>query len=147
LASEGNELFPVEPESPTPHRDKIEGLLENRKLPQGDKDSAKRTLERYEQWVEEMHSLEAEGDEKVEALVRLLNDYKRFVELELIWDSEADFLFRQRGQLKLDNSIIEEFLPRLADPAIITTLEGKTYAAGRRRRSRRPTSPRRSPGP
>jgi hypothetical protein len=37
----------------------------------------------------------------------------RFVELDLIYDSPSEFLYRQKGQLKLDNTVIEEFLPRL----------------------------------
>ncbi len=41
------------------------------------------------------------------------NRYKMFVELDLIYDSPADFLYRQKGQLKLDNTILEEFLPQL----------------------------------
>jgi hypothetical protein len=79
-----------------------------------------------------MKEAPGEGDDKVRALVDLLNGYKRHVELEVIWDSEADFLFRQRGQLKLDNSIIEEFLPYLVDPAIIPALRGRRYVAGPR---------------
>ena len=129
VESEG-ELFPARPDSPRPHRDKLEGLLNNSKLPPGDLETVRQTIVRYEEWIEAMHRLELEGDEKVEALVGLLNEYKSFVELELIWDSEDDFLFRQRGQLKLDNSVIEEFLPRLVDPDIVPALGGKTYASG-----------------
>ena len=36
-----------------------------------------------------------------------------FIELNLIFDSPKDFLYRQKGQLKLDNTILEEFLPQL----------------------------------
>ncbi|MEI6452293.1 MAG: Bpu10I family restriction endonuclease [Actinomycetes bacterium] len=79
-----------------------------------------------------MNALGSRGDEKVGELVALANQYKRSVELDVIWDSDADFLFRQRGQLKLDNSIIEEFLPRLVDPAIIPALKGKDYCSGPR---------------
>lgn len=124
------ELSPIKPESPTPHRDMLEKLLTNRKLPEADLNSVRQTIHRYGAWVQAMDRIEAKGDEKVEALVRLLNEYKNFVELELIWDSEADFLFRQRGQLKLASSVIEEFLPRLANPDIVPSLEGKTYTRG-----------------
>lgn len=123
-------VSPVNPESPTPHRDMLEKLLSNRKLPEGDLNSVRQTIRRYEAWTQAMDRIEAKGDQKVEALVRLLNEYKNSVELELIWDSEADFLFRQRGQLKLASSVLEEFLPRLADPDIIPSLEGKTYTRG-----------------
>lgn len=79
-----------------------------------------------------MSGLAEQGDILVEKLVACLNAYKRFVELELVWDSEADFLWRQRGQLKLEASILEEFLPRLADSRIIPALSGMQYIAGPR---------------
>ncbi|MGI8911163.1 MAG: Bpu10I family restriction endonuclease [Rubrobacteraceae bacterium] len=127
-----DDLLPVRPESPTPHRDKLRELLNNHKLPKGDGESVQRAIECYDRWIEAMDSISLEGDNKVKTLVDSVNEYKKFVGLEVIWDSEADFLFRQRGQLKLDNSIIEEFLPRLVDPAIIPALEGKTYVTGPR---------------
>ncbi|MGQ4809784.1 hypothetical protein NKDENANG_03215 [Candidatus Entotheonellaceae bacterium PAL068K] len=43
----------------------------------------------------------------------MTNRYKTFVELDLIFDSPENFLYRQKGQLKLDNTILEEFLPQL----------------------------------
>lgn len=126
------DFLPVSAESPTPHLDKLKELLNNHKLPEPDRASVAAAIEKHQEWVGRMDALETTGAEKVKDLVELLNEYKRFVELELIWDSEADFLFRQRGQLKLDNSIIEEFLPRLADPKIIPALEGKSYVSGPR---------------
>lgn len=131
-SQEGEDLLPVSRESPTPHLDKLRELLSNHKLPKGDRESVEQAIERYRHWIAAMNSLDAAGEEKVKALVGLLNDYKRFVEVELIWDSEADFLYRQRGQLKLDNSIIEEFLPFLIDPSVIPSLEGKQYVSGPR---------------
>ena len=44
-------------------------------------------------------------------MVGLLNEYKFYVDVNLIFDSPEDFLYRQKGQLKLDNTVIEEFLP------------------------------------
>ena len=35
----------------------------------------------------------------------------------LVFDSEYDFLYRQKGRLKLGDAIPEEFLPRLAGRA------------------------------
>ncbi len=132
LESEESDLLPVRPDSPTPHYDKLQELLNNHKLPEEDKKSIRQALERYEKWIQSMNEIDSEGDEKVRSLVKSLNEYKSFVELEVIWDSEANFLYRQRGQLKLDNSIIEEFLPRLVDPAIIPALEGRIYVTGPR---------------
>lgn len=48
-----------------------------------------------------------------------LNEYRLWVDVELIFDSEDNFLYRQKGQLKLDNSMLEEFLPRLIHPSIL----------------------------
>ncbi len=115
---------------PTPHRSKLVELTSNAKAPQADREAAAESLERYDAWIAAMASLTSAGDEKVRDLVSLLNAYKRHIELELIWDSRADFLFRQRGQLKLDNSIIEEFLPWLVDPAIIPQLAQTDVFAG-----------------
>jgi hypothetical protein len=41
----------------------------------------------------------------------LFNQYKLYLDLNIIFDSQQDFLYRQKGQLKLDNTVIEEFLP------------------------------------
>ena len=56
-------------------------------------------------------------------MVSLLNDYKLYVDLNLIFDSPNDFLYRQKGQLKIDNSIIEEFLPILVTTALADSFE------------------------
>lgn len=132
MSDEDRDLLPVRSESSTPHRDKLRELLNNHKLPESDRESVQQAIERYESWIKFMKENDMEGDDKVRTLVDALNEYKKFVELEVIWDSEADFLFRQRGQLKLDNSIIEEFLPWLVDPTVIPALGGKTYVTGPR---------------
>jgi hypothetical protein len=115
---------------PTPHRSKLVELLKNSKLPRGDRSSVEGAMERYESWINDMTSIEATGDELVRQLVALVDDYKKSVELDLVWDSEEDFLFRQRGQLKIDNSIIEEFLPWLIDPRVIPELTEQDLHAG-----------------
>jgi len=115
---------------PTPHISKLRELLNNPKVPESDHKNVHAAIARYEAWISAMAELQSVGDEKVSDLVRLLNDYKRSIELELIWDSSSDFLFRQRGQLKIDNSIIEEFLPWLVDVAIIPELADDDLFAG-----------------
>ncbi|WP_121747730.1 Bpu10I family restriction endonuclease [Streptomyces sp. E2N166] len=115
---------------PTPHKSKLVELLKNPKLPEDDRFAVEESIERYKSWVGDMASIDATGNELVRRLVDLTNDYKKSVELDLIWDSGEDFLFRQRGQLKIDNSIIEEFLPWLIDPRVIPALADQDLFAG-----------------
>ena len=96
---------------PTPHGDKLRALLENDKLPEGARPEVRAAIVNYERWLTEMEAIQGSGDEVVEPLTQALNRYKRYVDLELVFDSESDFLYRQKGQLKLDNTILEEFLP------------------------------------
>ena len=97
----------------TPHADKLRALLGNDKLPEVDKPRVSEAIERYQDWAKEIATLEGENDSVVEPLVASLNRYRKWIDLDLIFDSTADFLHRQRGQLKLDNSVLEEFLPIL----------------------------------
>jgi hypothetical protein len=62
-------------------------------------------------------------DETVAKMVTLLNDYRLFLDLEVIFDSDDDFLYRQKGQLKLDNSVLEEFLPHLISKCVTKEIE------------------------
>ena len=98
---------------PTPHADKLQALLENRNLPQIDKPRVSEAIERYNHWIEEIKQIDGDGDGLIEPLVNSLNRYRKWIDLDLIFDSTEDFLHRQRGQLKLDNSVLEEFLPWL----------------------------------
>ena len=115
---------------PTPHGSKLRELLQNPKLPMEDKVAVRDAVGRYDKWITDMLDLRERGDAKVERLVALLNEYKRGIEMDLIWDSRQDFLFRQRGQLKIDNSVLEEFLPWLVDPAILPGLRDIECFAG-----------------
>ena len=98
---------------PKPHADKLQALLENRNLPESDKPRVREAVSKYNAWVEEVKHIEGDGDGLVEPLVASLNDYRKWIDLNLIFDSTENFLHRQRGQLKLDNSVLEEFLPWL----------------------------------
>ena len=104
---------------PKPHHGKLVALAQNSKLPEADRPRVQLALERYAAWIALMDGLTAEGDDLLAALVTALNDYKRFIEVDLIFDSPADFLYRQKGQHKVDNSVLEEFLPRLADTRLV----------------------------
>jgi hypothetical protein len=63
-------------------------------------------------------------------MVGLLNAYRLWVDVELVFDSPDDFLYRQKGQLKLDSSIIEEFLPRLIQPTLLPEVKGLNVSVG-----------------
>ena len=98
---------------PTPHLAKLNALLNNRRLPAADKPRINEALDQYKLWISEMESIKHGRKGAVQKLVEATNRYKMFIELELIFDSSDDFHYRQKGQLKLDNTILEEFLPQL----------------------------------
>lgn len=101
------------------HGDKLRALERNAKLPTEDKPRVIEQIDIYNRWVKDMDSLSSTGDQLLHDLVVLLNEYKKKVEFDLIFCSSNDFLYRQKGQLKLDNTILEEFLPRLFDSRLI----------------------------
>ena len=94
------------------HGEKIVATLRGEKTPDFDKPRLEKALVVYDKWIKELN--EATGktfEELIQNLVLLLNNYKNYIDLDLIFDSQEDFLYRQKGQLKLDNTVIEEFLP------------------------------------
>lgn len=108
----------------TPHLEKLKATLENEKLPTADKPRVEEAIERYHDWIEAMSQVSGSPEDTLEQLVSLMNDYKRSIDLDLIFDSQEDFLYRQKGQLKIDNSIIEEFLPWLLRSPVCTAVPG-----------------------
>ncbi len=100
------------PES-RPHYGKLIACLENPRLPEADKECLEEAIIKYHEWISELESVECGQIDTVEKLVEITNKYKGFIELDLIFDSTENFLYRQKGQLKLDNTILEEFLPQL----------------------------------
>lgn len=96
-----------------PHYTKLTACLENRRLPEGDKERLEEAIRKYHQWIAELDAIDPGQADTVEKLVEATNRYKRFIELDLIFDSSDNFLYRQKGQLKLDNTILEEFLPQV----------------------------------
>lgn len=107
---------------PTPHLEKLNATLDNDKLPAADRPRIEAAKEDYRQWIDAMKKDQGPPEVALPALVSLLDEYKRSVDLSLIFDSPEDFLYRQKGQLKLDNSIIEEFLPWLLAPPVCNVL-------------------------
>ncbi len=98
---------------PTPHLDKINAAIANEKMPQGAIGELKKLLEVYSKWISDMEAVTGSKNKIIKELVRLFNKYKFFVDFNIIFSSHEDFLYRQKGQLKLDNTVIEEFLPHL----------------------------------
>jgi SAM-dependent methyltransferase len=108
-----NPMTTTVPELPTPHLDKLTALLQNARLPSADKPRVEEAIKRYHEWIRELERVKQGQKNAVEKLVEATNRYKKFIELDLIFDSPENFLYRQKGQLKLDNTILEEFLPQL----------------------------------
>lgn len=98
---------------PTPHGDKLRAALENEKLPPSDATKLEHALSQYNIWIANLTAIPAGAPTALADCIALLNEYRLFIDLELIFDSSDDFLYRQKGQLKLDNTVIEEFLPHL----------------------------------
>ena len=98
-----------------PHGDKLKALFKNPKLPKSDRDKKDLVLFNYEQWKTSLKDTKLSGDDYLKSLVTSTNIYKNFIDLNFIFNSENDFLYRQKGQLKLDNTILEECLPYLVD--------------------------------
>jgi len=107
---------------PTPHLEKINRAIANEKMPPDDAAALERAKAKYCEWIARLDNVQGTPDERLSRLVALYNEYRSWVDVDLIFDSEQDFLYRQKGQLKLDNSVLEEFLPRLISPAVIPEL-------------------------
>ena len=108
---------------PTPHGDKLNALLENEKLSKSDRPYILEALTFYKKWLEKLKLVTGRPREIVTDMVDILNEYKQYIELNIIFDSKNNFLYRQKGQLKLDNTIIEEFLPILLTSALSDLLQ------------------------
>lgn len=100
-------------EYPRSHGDKLKALLGNPKLPDTDKPRIEEAIKKYDLWLKEMVTIKGNKNDILNGCVSLFNIYKKYIDLDVIFDSPSDFIYRQKGQLKLDNTVIEEFLPIL----------------------------------
>lgn len=122
---------------PTPHVDKLNALLQNDKLPSNDQPRVKQAIQVYKTWIQNMEKAisthnpaNQTSEQLLEKLVKLFNGYKFYIDVFLIFDSQDNFLYRQKGQIKLDNSIIEEFLPRIVHPFLIPEIKAIPVEVG-----------------
>jgi len=106
----------------TPHKDKLLAAIENPKCSRVDKELLHKALEAYDEWIAKIGKLKTSGKERVRELTSLLNAYKDELEVNLIGKNGSEFIKRQKGQLKLDNSVIEEFLIQLVDKRVLSGL-------------------------
>jgi hypothetical protein len=113
--------MPSPPRYRTPHGNKIAAAIVNEKATQQDKELLGKIQKAYEEWVAELvTTIPGESPEaRVQRQAQLLNDYKFFVEVDCVAKRGSTWLKRQKGQLKLDSSIIEEFLVHLVHPATL----------------------------
>ena len=85
---------------PTPHLEKLEATLANDKLPQRDRPQVEKAIQHYTQWIEDMNlALESKSsaDAILEKMVSLLNQYRIHMDIDLIFNSQDDWLYRQKG--------------------------------------------------
>jgi hypothetical protein len=115
---------------PTPHLEKLNATLTSEKLPPTDKPRVEAAIVRYDKWIADLYAVTGSPQQRISALVGLLNAYRLYIDLDLVFDSPQDFLYRQKGQLKLDNSVIEEFLPHLVQPAVLPEISGHEVGVG-----------------
>ncbi|MGD9572322.1 MAG: Bpu10I family restriction endonuclease [Thermoleophilia bacterium] len=106
---------------PTPHLNKIAAALRNPKADADDRSLLAEIREAYDAWIASLEEVRV-GETPRDRVLRhaeILNSYKYFVEVECIARRGSAWLKRQKGQLKLDNTIIEEFLTHLVHPATL----------------------------
>lgn len=114
----------------TPHLEKLNAAIENSKTPAADKSLLREAKAEYKKWISGLKALKSKDRERVKEMVGLLNAYKDKLEVDFIAKRGTDFLRRQKGQLKLDNSVLEEFLPYLASPDVVEGLNHTKFLSG-----------------
>ena len=73
------------------HGEKIVAAIESEKLPANDKSRLEAALQKYDEWIVKLKSADAPTvDALVEELVNLLNEYKLYVDVDLIFDNFED---------------------------------------------------------
>ena len=114
----------------TPHLDKLEAAIRNPKCQPEDVRLLQEAKERYQTWKFAITGAAGTGKPRVIEMTSLLNEYKDFLEVELIAAQGSAFIKRQKGQLKLDNSVLEEFLIDLTQPTVLKGLPDYPLTVG-----------------
>lgn len=113
------------------HGEKLVALLESPKLPSADKQNVEEAIQKYHEWIDSLEKIKCDNLENItNEMIKLLNEYKRYIDLDLIFDSKDNFLYRQKGQLKLDNTVIEEFLPIYISKCLNAKIKDKSILIG-----------------
>jgi hypothetical protein len=89
----------------TPHKEKLLAAMANPKC-KDDVPVLNEALHAYQDWINKMNSLTSTDKQKVKEMTDLLNEYKDYLEVELIARRGSPFIKRQKGQLKLDNTVL-----------------------------------------
>ena len=118
------------PDTINPHGAKLNALLSNPKLPASDLPRIRNAVEHYNRWRQDLNNIDSTASDALNDMIAKLNSYKNFIDLETIFDSADDFLYRQKGQLKIDNSVIEEFVPLLVDKLFGQRIQGLGLSIG-----------------
>lgn len=80
----------------TPHKEKLLAAIANPKSKQ-DLPLLNEALSAYEKWANKINSLTSNGKQKVQEMTDLLNEYKDYLEVELIARRGSPFIKRQKG--------------------------------------------------
>lgn len=74
------------------HGEKIVAAIEGEKTPEYDISRLRVALDKYDDWISSLKNFEADTlSDFIAGMVHLLNEYKFYVDVTLIFDSEKDF--------------------------------------------------------
>ena len=72
---------------PTPHLEKLHATHANDKLPARDKPRIEAAIARYEQWISDIAAVEGDGSQQLARMIELLNEYRNYIDIDLVFDS------------------------------------------------------------
>lgn len=76
---------------PAPHGGILAALAKNPKLPPQDRAQVEATLERYASWKSDLQGLKSTGTKFLADMVGATNNYKKWVDFDLVFKSKDDF--------------------------------------------------------